>query len=426
MFTRYRADWESEKKQLAHYRRRSPEESVLYRIVTHARDELSWSWESRFQHHYGVLRDEVIKTLDSFTECGILAHGAGVLKCTSCPHSCLVAFSCKRRGVCPSCAAKRSVLFAEHLYSQILEPVPHQHIVFSIPKRLRLYFRYDRKLISLIFKAASSALKDVLGGQQQLGIILTAQTAGEALNWNPHLHGLIAAGGWDGDVFHPWSIVPDTQKLTTAFTENLLALLVKRELLTDNVVSQILSQEHSGFSVWIGDPFQDQHSSQFIARYIERGPVSLQKLTIEFDIVTYQTKDGIAHEFDALEFLAQLAAHIPKPYESLTRYYGRYSSRSRGDRLKSVQGEQLDAGDDSNAAILSSNSSWAILLKRIYEINPLECPLCQSEMKITGVILDPLEIRAFMRSIGIPEPRAPAPIPKTPTLYEPDTFPDYD
>ena len=198
MFTRYRAaDWESQKEQLAHYRRRSPEESVLYRIVTHSRDELSWVWESRFQHQYGVLRDEVIKTMDAFTECGVLAHGAGILKCTTCPHSSLVAFSCKRRGVCPSCAAKRSVMFAEHLYNEILAPVPHRHIVFSLPKRLRLYFRYDRKLISLIFQAASSALEKVLGdADQELGFILTAQTAGEALNWNPHLHGLIAAGSF--------------------------------------------------------------------------------------------------------------------------------------------------------------------------------------------------------------------------------------
>ena len=34
--------------------------------------------------------------------------------------------------------------------------------------------------------------------------------------------------------------------------------------------------------------------------------------------MTYTTKDGTAHEFDALEFLAALSAHIPKTYESLS------------------------------------------------------------------------------------------------------------
>jgi hypothetical protein len=52
------------------------------------------------------------------------------------------------------------------------------------------------------------------------------------------------------------------------------------------------------------------------------------------DIVTYTTKDGAAHEFDALEFLAALSCHVPKPCESVTRYYGRYSSRRRGERAK--------------------------------------------------------------------------------------------
>jgi hypothetical protein len=57
----------------------------------------------------------------------------------------------------------------------------------------------------------------------------------------------------------------------------------------------------------------------------------LEKLSIQDDIVTYTTKDGAAHEFDALEFLAQLSCHVPKTYESITRYYGRYSCRRRAN-----------------------------------------------------------------------------------------------
>ena len=104
----------------------------------------------------------------------------------------LLAFSCKRRGVCPSCGAKRAVKFAEHLYAAVLEDVPHgstelaevRHIIFTIPKRIRTFFKYDRRLLSILFEAAREALKDVLtkdGGT--IGAILTAQTAGEALNF---------------------------------------------------------------------------------------------------------------------------------------------------------------------------------------------------------------------------------------------------
>jgi hypothetical protein len=40
----------------------------------------------------------------------------------------------------------------------------------------------------------------------------------------------------------------------------------------------------------MGDPFHDKESEQFVARYIERTPLSLEKLSIQDDIVTYATK----------------------------------------------------------------------------------------------------------------------------------------
>jgi hypothetical protein len=50
---------------------------VLYQIVFHSHDKLQNVWESRFQHHYGCLRDEVSKPLTEYLNCGILAHGFG-------------------------------------------------------------------------------------------------------------------------------------------------------------------------------------------------------------------------------------------------------------------------------------------------------------------------------------------------------------
>jgi hypothetical protein len=44
-----------------------------------------------------------------------------------------------------------------------------------------------------------------------------------------------------------------------------------------------------------GDPFHDKESEQFVARYIERAPLSLEKLTIKDDILTHTTKDRAAH-----------------------------------------------------------------------------------------------------------------------------------
>ncbi len=54
---------------------------------------------------------------EAFLECGILAHGFMRLRCAECAYEKLVAFSCKRRGFCPSCGARRMAqTCAPHLF----------------------------------------------------------------------------------------------------------------------------------------------------------------------------------------------------------------------------------------------------------------------------------------------------------------------
>jgi hypothetical protein len=422
MLRRY--TWEKTKAKLQHYRRRTPEASVLYQIVYHSRDDLQFQWESRFQHHYGCLRDEVLKTFDEYLNCGILAHGAARVYCDGCKHSLLIAFSCKRRGVCPSCGAKRAVKFAEHIHSEVIDDIPHRHTVFTIPKRLRVFFRYDRKLHTILFRAAWGALSQALGiDERELAAIFTVQTAGEALNYHPHLHGLLADGYWKDGVFTRFVEV-DLAAIEKAFAETALAQLHKRELISDDDVAQILSQGHTGFGVWLGDSFHDRESEQFVARYIERAPLSLEKLSIQDDIVTYTTKDGAAHEFNALEFLAQLSCHIPKTYESITRYYGRYSCRRRGERAKLAPPDEEQESDYRGEF---RKSSWAACIKRIYEIDPLECPKCKAQMRIIAFIQDEHSIKDIMKSQGIADFRAPPPIPTfIDTTEALDELPSYD
>jgi hypothetical protein len=43
-----------------------------------------------------------------YLQCGILAHGFLRMGCDTCQKEVLLAFSCKRRGFCPSCAGRRT------------------------------------------------------------------------------------------------------------------------------------------------------------------------------------------------------------------------------------------------------------------------------------------------------------------------------
>jgi ribosomal protein S27E len=104
-------------------------------------------YEERFERPYGFFRPYLREVICRFLDCGVLRNGFARVKCKDCNHEYLLAFSCKRRHFCPSCHQKRVVEFGEWLCANVLKKVPHRHFVFSIPKILRRYFLYDRRLL---------------------------------------------------------------------------------------------------------------------------------------------------------------------------------------------------------------------------------------------------------------------------------------
>jgi len=60
--------------------------------------------------------------------------------------------------------------------------------------------------------------------------------------------------------------------------------------------------------------------------------------------------------FSALEFIAAITSHIPYRLMQITRYYGWYSNRMRGDRLKAEAevGESEEQGSEESDVIIVS------------------------------------------------------------------------
>ncbi len=90
--------------------------------MVQAHSGLTWS------SCYGVvvqgLPEFVKDEFDAFLECGILAHGFLRLRCAGCADEKLVAFSCKRRGFCPSGGARRMAKTAACLVDHVIPRVP--------------------------------------------------------------------------------------------------------------------------------------------------------------------------------------------------------------------------------------------------------------------------------------------------------------
>lgn len=66
----------------------------------------------------------VRREFEDYLKCGRLEHGFLRVRCTDCHAEKLVAFSCKRRGFCPSCGARRMVESAALLVDEVLPDAP--------------------------------------------------------------------------------------------------------------------------------------------------------------------------------------------------------------------------------------------------------------------------------------------------------------
>ncbi len=103
-----------------YYDRRRPEETTLYQVV---QQQLK-TFLAQVQAQTGSGLAEFVKAeFEAFLQCGILAHGFLRVRCPECADEKLVAFSCKRRGFCPSCGARRMAQSAAHLVNQVIPNV---------------------------------------------------------------------------------------------------------------------------------------------------------------------------------------------------------------------------------------------------------------------------------------------------------------
>ena len=79
------------------YKPRKPKASPLYQSISDHFTEFESVYEERYQKRYGVLRDVVREVVYKYLGCGDLRKGFARIKCKSCHHEILLAFSCKGR-----------------------------------------------------------------------------------------------------------------------------------------------------------------------------------------------------------------------------------------------------------------------------------------------------------------------------------------
>src|SRR5882672_4128576 len=195
------------------YERHRPEETLLYKLVAeHLETFLA---ESR-EKHDRPLPTYVERELRAYLRCGILAHGFGRAECRDCHRQIVVAFSCKMRGLCPPCNARRMCNAAANLTDRVLPDVPVRQWVLSVPFELRFLLASNAQAFTAVtrifmeetlawYRRRAVQLGN-LGGHG--GAVSVQHRFGGALNLNCHVHAAVIDGMFTRDdqderaVFH--------------------------------------------------------------------------------------------------------------------------------------------------------------------------------------------------------------------------------
>ena len=268
--------------------------------------EVRGQWEERFQRRYGFWRSFVGEQVLRYLDCGLFENGFARIRCPDCAEEYLLAFSCKTRELCPSCAAKRSVATAALLAEDVLEEVAHAQWVFVIPKMLCPYFLHHRELLGGLARAGWETVLELMiaavgDATFRPGMVAVVQTAGDLGNWQPHLHSMVSRGGWSAG--GEWVPVPfvDERSAELLFRHKVMRLLQDEGLLSEERTELMLSWRHTGFSVHnrVRVEPEDQPAVERLARYIMRPPTSLERMTWDgVGEVRYRRKVG--HEGSGL------------------------------------------------------------------------------------------------------------------------------
>jgi hypothetical protein len=426
------------------YRPRRPAATLLHRTV---REHLETYLASNVPFY-------VQNAFREYLRCGILAHGFARAYCSACGHDFLIAFSCKGRDICPSCATRRMAETAAHLTDQVLPRVPYRQWVLSVPKRVRWHLREKPEVIAGLLRVFLRAVETTLRRRSpgappgaRFGAVAFVHRFGSYLNSHVHFHVLVTDGVFSGDdadgaEFHP-ALELDTADIATVqkkIRRRGLRWLHRHGHLDDLAVHALDSPDHAGG--WSVDasvtiPDWDRHGLERLVRYCARPPLAQERLgRLNDELLVYRlrkpTIDGRTELIlTPLELLDRLAYLVTPPRIHKHRYYGvlapnanlrravTASAGPAGATLQILEEARqkmglpeaedtdsrplsADAGEPRSAAGHLAARCWALLLARIYECLPLLCPRCGQPMRIIAFILDPPIITRILTHVGEP------------------------
>ena len=405
------------------YRPRDPRGSPFYRLVQDHLEDFALTLRQH-ETRKPLPDPGIVDTFRDFLECGILRFGAVRYRCPDCGQNLFVGFSCRRRGLCYSCDAKRSAYTAAHAMDFLLPPVPYRQWVLSVPKRLRWHMNDRPDLVGEVSSILAQVLDEHLrqrhpdGQSAQLHFV---QRFGAALNLHLHLHVVAADGVFEevrdrrGSKSARFTKVPaptqaELKRLLEIVRRKVLRRFVRLGVIPQEVADQMLSWGNSGFSLhadtWVRA--DDREGLRRLLRYCSRPGFSPKRLRYlpgqNLAIYDAERQEGTCRQLrlDPVELLRRIALLKPPKRKNLVRYHGALAPNAPMRPLIAEAARRYARKTAPPTKIGGAVSrSWASLIARVFEVDPLLCPRCGTRMEPVAVIMEVPEVTRLMDHLGL-------------------------
>jgi len=362
------------------------------------------AWWRFYGTYHNKIRIGILVAILKLLSCKTEFRGVSLYQCSNptCSHSKKVLHTCKGKA-CSSCGKKATELWIEK-QMQLLPNTPWQHITFTMPRELWDFFWVNRKLLNLIAALAANCIKQLAKNKKVIpGIFIAIHTFGRDLKRNVHIHLSVTLGGitkdgttWKKLAFHQKSLMKMWRYAVISLFRKLYqtnSLVIPKAIqqslnhaFTFNHLLNALYKKY--WVVHCSKPSKNHKKNvQYLGRYIKRPPIAESKLIhytgtdIQFKFLDHKTKTYRRFKLSVEDFIKKFICHIPDVGFRMIRYYGFLAHRVRGTLLPAVYKLINQVPPDG----AQPTPSYAFMMQKDFGVDPLNCILCGSRMRVTSV-----------------------------------------
>ena len=230
----------------------------------------------------GTLLPGHLSALNAIRRCRTPDSGEVYTLCHQCGHSQWNPMSCGHRS-CPKCQNHETSRWIDRQQDKLL-PAPYFMVTFTLPYSFRpLVWYHQKEIYPFLFSCAASTLKDFAANSKKLGakVGMTAvlHTNTRNLDFHPHVHFVIPAGGVD-EKSKQWK----KKKGKYLFNRKAMAKVFRARFLNE--------LNNAGFSIpvnpkkWVVDCKNvgaGITALKYLARYLYRGIISEKNIIANRD-----------------------------------------------------------------------------------------------------------------------------------------------